>query len=190
MYRSLIPRLARTGTNFRMAHEPEPPYDFDFAPSKLPSEFLQAIGLMSVSWENLEHSISQAIGGLLNTDPAMTTAVTIHLSMPQKLDQLKALSEIRFGKSSAEHKKICGFIARIKASQPKRNSVVHNNWCIEKKSQKVICVGFSARGEMKVKFSAPTADQVKEDAKEVHALSLEIFMYLASNSLLPKIPGL
>jgi hypothetical protein len=185
---TLISNRERQTRGHPMSVEPERPYSFDFAPTSLPKEFLEAIGLMSASWANLDSTISNAIGGLLDIDSTMALAITAHASLPQKFDQLKTLAHLKFGDESKQYQKILEYIEQAKSCQRKRNEVVHNAWCIDTKTGKVHHVAMTARGKVKIQIAAPTAEQVRLDAFNVNKLSLEIFMFLMDQDLLPHLP--
>jgi hypothetical protein len=68
---------------------------YDFDPRNLPQDMLAAIGLMTACAAQAESVVEMAIHCFLDIDFEYGQALTKNMSMPQRLNALRASAEIR-----------------------------------------------------------------------------------------------
>ena len=136
---------------------------------EIPPDYLQAIGKVVVSWNQLDIGVNLLLIFFLGKDIKHNRShiVFAHMAFPQKLDVMGALVEDLIkqpGNKYLEAYKLT-VLPLLKQAQGARNSVVHAMWGA--KSGKVRKAFMSARGTFK--FSWTVAD-----LKEIQIASQQI----------------
>lgn len=152
-------------------------------------EYLQAIGLVSAEWNDLEWTLNFGIWAFLGfTDRAgqfdLGRAVTTHLNLQIRLDMLLSLVQVQLKDRHVDEdfKKVVDKIRKNLA--PKRNEIIHTQeWKFSHPdSQEGFMVQFKARGRVKSSIEKKTPNEIEEIAGEIAKVNLElrdvIFEYL------------
>ncbi|WP_198371141.1 hypothetical protein [Roseomonas rosulenta] len=152
----------------------QPPYGYcDFARTSIPPDYREALGLVSIAWSCVEHTVEDAIRLLAGVDVRTAAILLTHASLPQRLDQLLALATDRFADDGVAHVK--ALRDRVKSLVGTRNDLVHGNWFVEQSSGRVLVKKVKARGALRSDVRHYTADEITQVARDTHALSLDIF---------------
>ena len=158
---------------------------YDYDPRNIPSEYLEAIGLMATATAQTENVLQQFIGGLLGIDMIQSIALTTHLSFPLKDNIIRTLAEIDAPKVD-ELDKIDSLLDRAKNAIDKRNIALHNSLAVNPVTNDVFSYRQTARGKLAVSLQKISADEIKEEAIEIYSVGLDIFSFMMSRGLLPK----
>jgi hypothetical protein len=159
---------------------------YDWNPYSLPRELLEAIGLVGAAFAQSEEIVQDAIAGCAGLDIEYGLAFTTHLSMPMRIDILRAVAEIRIDDLDAldeldEH------LAQFEAAAKKRNDCVHNRWCIDPATGHIFRAKHSARGSVKVELIPTTVEQIRADAKFIYEVGMNLFVFLKLHGFAPDI---
>jgi hypothetical protein len=154
----------------------QPPFGYcDFAPTSIPPDYREALGLVSIAWSCVEHSVENAIRLLAGIDVRTAAILLTHASLPQRLDQLLALATDRFADDGAGQVK--ALRDRVNALVGARNDLVHGSWFVQQSSGRVLVRKVKARGALRSEVLHYTADEIVQVARDAHALSLDIFTF-------------
>ena len=103
--------------------------------TKVPDEYLRAIGRVTVEWNQLESILDLCLIKLLGkdlTDPRSHIVFT-HMGYPQKMDALKALiGEVQIPSGSSLGQYGDKVQPLLKKAQEERNIIMHSKWGVEK----------------------------------------------------------
>lgn len=105
---------------------PEIIYDFD--PRNLPPEYLAAIGLVTTTWSQTDHTVEMLIAALLGIDAEYGLAVTTHMAQPLRDSVARAAAEIRIDDLDALDE-LDQLLDRVKEAADRRNGIAHQTWC-------------------------------------------------------------
>ena len=151
---------------------------------KVPTEYLAAIGEVTVTWNSLEGLLHLCLIKLLGKEltDGRSHAVFAHMNFPQRLDVLGALiGEVIDVSSShplgAYKNKIYPL---LKDAQNRRNIISHSIWGVE--GGKVHISSVSARGSVKVKQQPITLAEVQVASAAIKKAGLELFMAVVVGS--------
>lgn len=158
-----------------MEQVPPPFGHCDFAPDSIPRDYREALGLVSIAWSCVEHSVENALRLLAGVDVRTAAILLTHASLPQRLDQLLALATDRFADDGAAKVKVLR--DRVNSLVIARNDLVHGNWFLERSSGRVLVKKVKARGILRLEIRHYTAEEIAEVAKSAHALSCDIFSF-------------
>ena len=154
----------------------QPPFGYcDFAPTSIPPDYREALGLVSIAWSCVEHSVEDAIRLLAGVDVRTAAILLTHASLPQRLDQLLALATDRFADDGAVQVK--ALRDRVNALVGTRNDLVHGSWFVERSTGRVLVKKVKARGALRSEVRHYAADEIAQVARDAHALSLDIFTF-------------
>lgn len=102
--------------------------NLDFDPRNLPSNILEAVGLVAMCSAQTEHIVEQGIGGCLGIDIEYTAAVSTHMATPMRDQILRAAAEIHINNLD-DLDELDRLLDEIKQAISKRNEYVHNSIC-------------------------------------------------------------
>ncbi len=154
----------------------EPPFGYcDFAPSSIPGAYCEALGLVSIAWSCVEHSVEIGLRLLARIDVRTAAIMLTHASLPQRLDQLMALATDRLADEEAMKVKVLR--DRINALVGLRNDLVHSEWFVQQSTGRVLMRKVKARGALRFEVRHYAADEIAQVASDAHALSLDMFTY-------------
>jgi hypothetical protein len=158
---------------------------YDFTPSNLPTELLQAIGLTVVSAEQTESIVAMFIHYLLDDGERVGRAVTSELGLPAKVKLLRALAHERVPNRQ--------FIARLdvtlKAVEQAiegRGPVIHGSYFRDPDTGALLHWKVTARGRVASKLSPATAAEVVAVAEAILKNGLALMSLLAERPALRK----
>ena len=160
-------------------------------------DYLQAIGLVSAEWNELELVINAGIWlflGFTATENQfdLGRAVTTHLNLPIRLDILLSLvhEQLNDRRADERFKQIANEIR--KDLSPKRNKIIHaQDWRFSHPdSPEGFIVRFKARGRVESSIEKMMPNEITEIAVEI-AETNEILldMIIEFSNRLPKTPG-
>ncbi|NQZ14631.1 MAG: hypothetical protein HRT94_07400 [Alphaproteobacteria bacterium] len=158
---------------------------YDYDPRSIPSEYLEALGLIATAAAQTEDILQQFIGGLLGIDMIQSIALTTHLSFPLKDNIIRTLAEID-APDIDELDKIDSLLDRAKNAIDKRNIALHNSLAINPLTNDVFSHRQTARGKLAVSLQKISAQEIKEDAVEIYQVGMEIYQFMISRGLQPK----
>src|SRR5207244_963904 len=154
-----------------------------------PPDVLKAIGLVTAAAAETENLIEGLVAGCIGVeDFEYGMAVTLHMAMPQRFSTIRAAAEIRLDDLDALDE-LDELIDRADKAFERRNSVVHHEWCVEKKTGKVFVVKESARKRVESDVIEMTAKMVEEIALELYNVGLAVFTFSKKHGLLPAFPS-
>lgn len=161
--------------------------EYDFNPNTLPRELLEAIGLMTASAAQTEHTIQEAIAGCLGVDIEYGQAVTAHMAMPLRFSALRSAAEIRIDDLD-DLDALDVLIDRLENAFERRNMIVHHSWCRNPMTDEVFLVKETARRRVETDLIPMTIDAVKEDAALMYGVGMDLQSFLSARDLLPPFP--
>lgn len=161
--------------------------DLEFDPFKIPSAYLEAIGLVTAASAHTESMIEDAIAGLASLDVERGLAITTHMSAPLRKDVLRSLAEIRIDDLD-DLDLLDELLDEINKQTQKRNLYVHNKICMNPKTGEVALVKASARGSVRLEAFGVSVETIRADALSIHSAGLELFKFLDTRGLLPAMP--
>lgn len=160
----------------------------EFNPNKIPSEYLEAIGLVTASSAHTEAIIQEAIAGLAQLDVERGLAITTHMSAPLRDDVLRALAEIHLDDLD-DLDLLDDLLDNINEQFKKRHLYVHNQVCINPATKDVALVKTSARGSVRMEDYPLSVAAIRADALAIYQAGLELFQFLGAKGLLPTLPS-
>jgi hypothetical protein len=166
--------------------QPSKVYDYD--PRNLPSDMLQAIGLIAACSAQNEYIIQQAIGGCLGVDIEYSDAVTTHMSSPHRDNVLRAVAEIKID-SLDDLDQLDALLDKINEGFSRRNGYVRHSWCRDQKTNDCFTTQVTARGRVEVALLPIAVEKILEDADFIYVAGLELHSFLSERGLLPPIPA-
>jgi hypothetical protein len=160
---------------------------YEFDPRKLPREYLEAIGLVVASSAQTENVVEMGIGGCLGIDVEYATAVTTHMSAPQRDNVLRAAAEIKIDNLDVldafdEH------LDQIKKAFETRNRYVHRVWGQDPGTGAVFTLRTEARGSVDTEVIPMDLNQVRADAALIYKAGMDLMTFLTDQDLLPPFP--
>lgn len=162
------------------------PPDLDYDPHGIPHEYMEAIGLVAACSAQTESVIELAISGCLGLETQYGTAVTAHMSGPQRKNLLLASAELRLDDLDALDE-LDLILENIETVMQKRNSAVHNQWGYSPKQKKVYTARFSARGSVRGDLIPMDLNTIKSDAWDIYEAGLRLMNFIRVMGLIPKI---
>ena len=119
----------------------------------LPSEYLQAIGQIALSWSYLEIIIQRIMWHFIGLAGNSLTgiAITRHLNFPMTYNMFRSLLELWLYQTNNKEQfdTLQNLIADADGLCKQRNEVIHTCWYHE--NNKLVCTNFSARGSLQSK---------------------------------------
>ena len=164
---------------------PEKP---DFTPERLPPEYLKAIGELVVAHSFLDMQIQAAIHGLARMDTEYGTAVTTHMTGPNRLSALESVAEITLDDMN-KLLQLEDLITEARDSSSQRAGYVHAYWCRDADTNEVYAVREAARTGLEIKISKPRAADIVRAARTTSKLGLRVWEFVFELGVLPAIPG-
>jgi hypothetical protein len=161
--------------------------EYDFNPYSLPSEMLEAIGLVTACHAQSELFLQDAIAGCAGLDFMYGRAITTHMAMPLRFDVLRSVAEIHIDDLDVLDE-LDGHLDRFDMAIKKRNAIAHNRWCRDPETGDLFTVKETARGSVQADLVQMTVEQVRADARLIYDVGLELFQFLRRHNLMPKIP--
>ena len=129
----------------------------------LPDDYLQEIGRIAVSWNNLENLLHHTLVLALLDDFAQdgrAIAVFAHMTFPQKLDTLRTMLQMGSTSGGKVFSDYCEKIQPLlKDCQEKRNAILHQSWSVQDGTVKRFDI--KARGVLRLTLSDVTLDELK-----------------------------
>jgi hypothetical protein len=168
--------------------EPISPYELDFNPYSLPTDFIKAIGLVTAATGQTEDTIEQLIAGCIGVDFEYGLTVTLHMTMPQRFGAIRAATEIRLNDLDALDE-LDELIERAEKAFERRNSIVHHQWCIEPKTGRVFTVRQKARRSLKTDVIEMGVKEIEEVAKEMYDVGMALYVFSQNHDLNPLFPS-
>jgi hypothetical protein len=161
--------------------------EYDWNPYTLPSNMLEAIGMVTACYAQSEAILQDAIAGCARVDFQTGKAITTHMAMPLRFDVLRAVGEINVDDLDAldeldEH------LEQFAIATQKRNAVSHNRWCRDPATGEVFTVKDSARGTLRSDLVPTTVEQVRADAQFIYEVGMKLFVFLKRHKLMPGLP--
>jgi hypothetical protein len=129
----------------------------------LPDDYLQEIGKIAVSWNDLENLLHHTLVLALLDDFAQdgrAIAAFAHIAFPQKLDTLKTMLQMGNTSGGKVFSDYCEQIQPLlKNCQEKRNAILHQSWSVQDGTVKRLDI--KARGVLRLTLSDVTLDELK-----------------------------
>lgn len=166
-----------------MSEPPETVYDFD--PSHMPPDLLQAIGLMAMCAAQTEAVMQNFIGALLGIDQHEAIALTAHMAAPLKDQVARALIELN-GASEATVDIADELLDAINDAAAKRNVIVHNSLAMHPDTGEVFSYRQAARGSLQVSLQPVSAEDIKKDALALYDAGIELVRFMIALNLQPR----
>ena len=144
--------------------------------SKIPDEYLKAIGEVAVRWNHMEQIVNLFLiylsGGNIAEDRAHV--VFAHMAFPQKMDVMGALAEelSKSGKSGAWTTYKSTVQPLLKKAQSGRNMVIHSMWGVH--NGKVKRASISARGTLKFSWLEATIQEIEDVTQSIEEARVAI----------------
>lgn len=161
--------------------------ELDFQPSNIPSEYLEAIGLITLSSSHTEHVVEWGIASCAGIDVEKGMAVTTHMPGPLRDNVLRSLAEIAIEDLDALDE-LDNILDRLKTATVARNKYVHNSLCVEPKTGNVYLSTSQARGSVQTESIPVSPEDIKSAASEIYSLGLELLQFFISVRLQPIMP--
>ena len=140
---------------------------------QIPDTHLRAIGLIAITWSQLENAIERIIWRVGNLDDNRGQAITTHMSMKARLDAACAITLLEFPTSSGLmalqglRKKINGSLAN------KRNKAIHNRMFRGLDPDIPVRADRTARGELKIELKALRPGELEKIADQLNESVVE-----------------
>ena len=160
----------------------------DFTPANIPPEYLKAIGELVVASAFLDAQIQAAIHGLARMDTEYGTALTIHMTGPNRLSALESVAEITL-EDMNKLLELEDLIEEARVSSSRRAGYVHASWCRNPDTNEVYAVREAARTGLEIKISKPRVTDIVREARTTSELGLRVFLFVHEVGMLPAIPS-
>jgi hypothetical protein len=160
-------------------------YDYDVA--NLPQEVLQAIGLVTAYYAQIEGIVELAIGGCAGLEIEYGLAITTHMNAPLRDHVLRAAAQIRIDDLD-DLDELDRLLDQIKIAGSKRNLYVHGSWCRDPDTCDVFIKTIEARGEVDAALIQVSVDKIKTDAIFIYDTGINLMKFLMARRLFPTIP--
>lgn len=162
-------------------------HDLDFSPWNLPTDILEAVGLIATCSAQTEHVVQNGIAGCLGVDVEYGMAITTHMTTPLRDHVLRAAAEIRID-SLDDLDELDELLDEIEEAFKVRNAYIHNSLAMDKATGEVFSVKATARGSVDVELLPVTVDKIKADATRIYVAGLALYQFLQSRDLLAVTP--
>ncbi len=161
----------------------------DFNPYNLPREALAAIGLAAACSSQTETIVEMGIAGCAGVDVEYGAAITTHMSAPLRDHVLRALAEIKLDDLDALDE-LDAILDHInKEVWPKRNAIVHDNWCTDEDTGQLTRARTTARGSVDAESIPVTIDEIEADALVIYEAGMKLLTFLGKHNLIASFPA-
>ena len=164
------------------------PVIYDFSPSNLPPDLLQAIGLTIACAAQTEDILNAAIGGCLGIDAEYNMAVTTHMSVPLKFSVLYSAAEIRIDDLDALDE-LDEILDAVDKALRARNTVAHNLFAVHPVTGKAHRIHHDARISVQVELTPVDITAIVGEAQTILEAGLNLGTFLQMHGLYPALPA-
>jgi len=141
---------------------------------------LLAIGRVAAISSVLEHFVSRGVWSLLRIPDQKGHVITAHLSLPARLDMLKALADMHIA-NSTKSQKFNRLIKRLRIASENRNDIIHAVWAFTETKQKkdvATLAKITVRGKLKTLIKTITPEDIENVSKEIWSATVELIQAL------------
>jgi hypothetical protein len=161
-----------------------PKYIYPMPPLRainLPEEYLKAIGLVIVRWNQLEIGLDISLMQLLGMDwrKDLSHVVFVHMAFPQRVNVFSAAVETltKSDNTSERLKKSKAIASELQRLNDTRNSVVHNKWLAL--NNEVTQLNITARGKLKFASKQVDISELEKISSDISAVAEELRTFCA-----------
>ncbi|MGF1454436.1 MAG: hypothetical protein ACFB6R_03560 [Alphaproteobacteria bacterium] len=151
---------------------------YDFDPNNLPTELLQAVGLLVAASSQTESIVGHFISAILGIDDAESISLTAHMSNPLKDQIARALIELNATNSDTVDQ-VDDLLDAINEAYERRNITVHNSFARDPETNEVFSFREIARGSTRIELKPISVDQIKEDAALIYKTGINLQRFMA-----------
>lgn len=162
--------------------------EYDFDPNNLPSDVLQAIGLVAACSAQTENIVQSGITGCIGVDFEFGAAITTHMAAPLRDHVLRAVAEIKIDDLDALDA-LDQLLDDVNEAFRRRNAYLHHTWCRDRDTNQVFTSKTQARGRVEMELLPMPIDQIKSDAAFIYTAGLRLYGFMGSLGLHPTIPA-
>jgi hypothetical protein len=160
---------------------------FDFDPTALPAEILQALGFLVACSAQTEGIIQTAICGCLGVTALYGPAITAHMTAPLRDNVLRSVAQIRIDDLDTLDE-LDDILDGIKTAIAKRNLYVHGTIGRDEATGQFCVTRIESRGEVDSEAIPTSAKQIRDDATEILQCGLRLISFLMKYELSPRFP--
>lgn len=143
--------------------------DLDFDPNNLPKDILEALGLITACSAHSEYVIETGIAGCLGVDIDYGSAITTHMTTPQRKHVLLAAAELRIDDVNTLIQ-LEDSLDELVDALSVRNGYVHNSAARDKSTNDTFMIRTDARGSVDVSL-LPLSVEVVRGGRATHLQS-------------------
>ena len=146
--------------------------EFTENPLELSGAIYEAIGMVTVAFSELEHSIHLLLAALLKVEDVTLHAVTTNMQFARLVETTQAVAALKLNKNhNAFLQKL---LAQAVAHGQARNNLVHCRWLQTTKPHIALHFTMRARGALQEKRQRMTPKSINNIAKQIkdHGISL------------------
>jgi hypothetical protein len=158
----------------------KPPHKFyDFDPTNLPADILQALGFLLACSAQTEYAVEMAMAAILGIEAHYSAAITAHMSAPLLDNSLRAVAQIRIDDLDALDR-LDELLDAVNEALTKRNSYVHGNIGRERDTNQCFLIRIEARGQLEGDSTPISVNNIKSDAHFILDTGLDLIQFTTS----------
>jgi len=131
--------------------------------------YLMVLGMVAYKWAHMEKQLEFTIWAFSSLKEKQGAAITTHMSIPQKLQAIKTLGELKF-KGDVINRELNSLIKRTEVLSTERNNFLHGLWNPKINDEHWVLSLYKARGKLQYERRPVPVEEILLIERSIDAL--------------------